>query len=252
MKWVLMFFFGAMWGSFFFTLAVRYINGSFHDNRIKALFSASRCPNCQQKIAPIYLIPIIGYLVLKGRCNKCSSKINLSYPAFEVVYGVLFILIVSKIGMNAYSFTIFLITGLAISISIIDTKILIIPDSLVIVFVALSIYPIVLNYSFKDNLFGLIMMFLFFSVILLIFPGSFGGGDLKFASSIGLLLGVELSIVTLEVALISGSIIGTIYALIIKKGLRIKIPFAPFLAFGVITAFLYGRDIALVYYNIVY
>ena len=122
----------------------------------------------------------------------------------------------------------------------------------VFIFVMISIYPIILNHSLMDNFKGLLLMFSFFIVVLLLFPGSFGGGDMKFASAIGFFLGIELSIVALEIALISGSIVGTIYAIKTRKGLRIKIPFAPFLSLGTISALLYGRDITLLYYNLVY
>lgn len=252
MEFLVIFFFGAIWGSFFYTLSIRYIRGSFIEYRLKALFSKSRCPECKGKIRAVHLIPIVGYLILKGRCNNCGIRISPLYPAFEIIYGVLLILIVSKYGENIYAITIFLIAGVAISISMIDLKTFTIPDSLIIAFIILSIYPIIINSSLKDSLSGFLFMFLFFIIMLLLFPGSFGGGDIKFASTIGMLFGMELSIVTLEIALISGSFIGIMYALKTKRGLRIKIPFAPFLALGVITSFLYGRDIVIIYYGFIY
>lgn len=250
MKLLLIFFFGAMWGSFFFTLSIRYINGVFSKDGMRALFSTSACPECRWKINPIHLIPIVGYLIIRGRCNNCGMKISPMYPVFEVIYGFLLIIIVSKNGENIHAFTLFLIIGLAIAISSIDVKTLIIPNTLLIVFIFLSIYPIILHNSLKDNLYGFFFMGVFFIIILLIFPGSFGGGDIKFASAIGALLGLELSIVVLEVALISGSITGIIYAIKTKKGLRIKMPFAPFLTLGIFISLLYGRDIALLYYSL--
>ena len=84
------------------------------------------------------------------------------------------------------------------------------------------------------------------------FPGAFGGGDLKLGSAIGLLAGLEMSIVVLEVSLVSGAITGVIFALKTGKSLKTKIPFAPFLTLGLVVALLYGRDILLVYYRILY
>jgi leader peptidase (prepilin peptidase)/N-methyltransferase len=95
-------------------------------------------------------------------------------------------------------------------------------------------------------------MFAFFALILLAFPGGFGGGDLKFASAIGLFCGWELSIVAVEAALISGAVAGAAYAAITRKGLRIRFPFAPFLALGFGVAVLYGRDIILLYKNLIW
>jgi len=252
MKWIIIFFLGSIWGSFFFTLALRYIIGSFQRNAIIALISSSRCPKCQSKISIPYLIPIIGYLLLNGRCQNCKKRVSPLYPIFEVIYGILLILIIRGYGINAYSATIFLIAGVIITISIIDVKILTIPNSLILVFIILSIYPIILNNTLWDTLYGLLLMSLFFIIILFLFPGSFGGGDLKFASSIGLLFGIEQSIVVLEAALCLGAIMGIIYALKTGKGLKTKIPFAPFLSMGVIISFLYGRDIVLIYYRMIY
>ena len=146
----------------------------------------------------------------------------------------------------------FLLIGLSISISIVDVKTLSIPNSLVLAFFILSLYPVIMRNMLKDNIYGLLLSFAFFLVILLLFPGSFGGGDIKLASAIGFLLGLDMSIVVIETALITGSVVGVIYAIKTKKGLRIKFPFAPFLTAGLIVSFFYGREIILLYYRLVY
>ncbi len=174
------------------------------------------------------------------------------YPAMELLYGLMATLFACKIGISFYSVNAYLLAGVALCIAVVDIKSLIIPDSLVIAFVVLSVYPIILNYNITDNLLGLLALFAFFIIILLLFPGSFGGGDLKFGSAIGLLAGLELSIIVLETSLLSGAIIGILYALKTRKSLRTKIPFAPFLSLGLIVSLLYGRDILLVYYRILF
>ena len=249
---IIIFFFGTIWGSFFYTLSIRYINGSFNDDKYNALFSRSNCPECGTKINPLYLIPIFGYLILKGRCGSCKARISLLYPFFEIIYGLLLLLITSIHGVNPYAFCIFIIIGIGITISLIDLKTLLIPNSLLLVFSICSVYPVIINKSFLDNLYGMLFMALFFIIILLIFPGSFGGGDVKFAALIGLLMGLELSILTLETALVSGSVAGIIYAVKTKSGFKSKIPFGPFLTFGFIVSIIYGREIVLVYYRILF
>ena len=252
MEFLLIFFFGTLWGSFFYTLSIRFIDGSIKDNKFKALFSKSKCPNCNTKISPLHLIPVAGYLILRGKCKDCNEKLSILYPVSEILFGILLLLVTSKYGINIYSLSIFLIIGLALTISMIDLKTMEIPGSLVLIFLLFSIYPVVFKNSLLNNLYGLLLMGLFFLVILLIFPGSFGGGDLKFAAAIGALMGLELSIVVLEISLISGSLIGVMYGLFTKRGLRIKIPFAPFLTFGTIISLLYGEDIVLTYYRLLF
>jgi leader peptidase (prepilin peptidase)/N-methyltransferase len=243
---------GTFWGSFFYTLALRYAGGEMRKAPLKALFSRSRCPSCYGAISPLLLVPLAGYLALRGRCASCGVRISPLYPASELLYGAMAALFAWKLGAGTLTFSLYLLAALSVAIALIDAMTLTIPDSLVIAFAVLSIYPVILNYNFLDNLFGLLALFALFIVILLVFPGSFGGGDVKFAAAIGFLCGLELSLVVLEVSLVSGALIGAVYALTTKKGLRTKIPFAPFLSLGLIVSLLYGRDILLIYYRILY
>ncbi len=249
---IISFIIGTFCGSFFYTLAIRYADGQMRENPIKALFSRSQCPSCRNIINPILLVPILGYMLQKGKCRNCGMQIPIIYPAIEILYGVTALLFTWKLGVSLYAINLYLLSGIALCISIIDIKSLTIPDSLVVTFVIFSIYPILLNYNIRDNIFGLLALFVFFIIILLIFPGSFGGGDLKLGSVIGLLSGLEMSIVVLEASLVSGAIIGVIYALKTGKNLKTKIPFAPFLTLGLVISLLFGRDILLVYYRILY
>lgn len=243
---------GTLLGSFFYTLSLRF---SKEDNSIKALKSLctrSRCPSCGKNINPIALVPVLGYAFLLGRCRECRNKIPLVYPIIEIVYGLLALMVFYRFGFNLYALNMLLLAGLAISISVIDIKTMTIPNSLIIAFVVFSIYPVILDASLKDNIYGLLLMFIFFLVVLLVFPGSFGGGDIKFAAVIGFLLGLEFSIVALEASLITGAISGVAYAIITGKGLKSKIAFGPFLTAGLFVAYAWGRDIIVLYYSWIY
>jgi len=246
---VFIFFFGALWGSFFYTLSLRYANGSMAAHPFRALFSSSRCPSCAEKISPLYLVPLLGFLALRGKCKNCGASISWIYPAAEISSGLLLLFMTQTMGFYPGTMFTFMLIQTAAAISIVDVKTLTIPDSLIALFLILSLYPMILHNTFRDSLYGLILMSLFFMVILLIFPGSFGGGDVKFSAMIGLYSGLELSLVVLETALITGALAGVFYAVITKKGFRSKIPFGPFLALGLVVSILYGRDIILIYYR---
>ena len=254
-KWIGVFIFGAAWGSFFYTLALRYINGQFSEEGVRALLTPSSCPYCKNRIHPHMLIPLLGFVIGGGRCSECRERIPIAYTLMEALYGTLCVVLAMKQGINAYSVFIFLICGLSITLALVDIKRMIIPNPLMLAFLLLVIYPTVLNMmnsSVSEHLLGFVLMAAFFLIVLLFFPGSFGGGDIKMAAVIGLLTGFEQSIVVLEAALITGSVIGVVYAFKSGRGLRIKLPFAPFLAIGLIVSLLYGRDIILFYYRIVY
>jgi len=247
--YIAIFYFGAIWGSFFVTLAIRYINNTFSENPIKGLTERSRCPQCNAPVGVIGLIPIFGYFIIKGRCTHCKNSIPLLYPLFELTYGLLVLLIISKLGISAFSVISVVIAGIGASITLIDLKTMRIPDSLVIAFALFSFYPAIYDGQYLENLYGLLFLGGFFLIILFIFPGGFGGGDLKLATAIGFNLGINLSIVALEIALISGAIIGLTYGLLSGRGLRIKIPFGPFLYFSYLISLLWGNDIFLLYMN---
>ena len=153
MYYFAIFIIGTLFGSFFYTLSVRFINGTVERNAFNALFSVSKCPACGEKINPVFLIPILGYFLTGRKCRKCGSDISGIYPAIEVLYGLLALIIYYRFGQNFYSAVIFLLIGISIAISIIDIKTKIIPNSLVIAFFLLSIYPVILNDSLKNNLY---------------------------------------------------------------------------------------------------
>jgi prepilin signal peptidase PulO-like enzyme (type II secretory pathway) len=245
---------GSIFGSFFYTLALRYSNGDFRENLFNALTSPSKCPNCGTRISPVYLTPIIGFLLARASCRKCGVSISPIYPAAEIFYGTLASSLVTQNGLTSNTAVFFILAGISVAISIIDLKTMTIPDPLVIFFALISLYPFIISYlegSWMSHIWGLLVMACFFIIIIFIFPGSFGGGDIKFASAMGFSLGLEQAIIALETALIAGTISGIIYAAAAKKSIKSKIPFAPFLSAGLIVSYLFGRDIALIYYRII-
>ena len=243
---------GAFFGSFFYTLALRYIDGSMEESPAKALFSSSKCPSCGERIGPVGLIPVLGFIILRGECTKCGASISWRYPLAEIIFGLTAAAVFVNFGIGIKTISIFMLISVLFTIAIIDLQTLTIPDSLILVFLVFSVYEIATSGDILNHAYGFIIMFVFFIVILLLFPGSFGGGDLKLASVIGLYLGLDLSIVALESSLIIGAVVGILYGLLSGKGLKIKICFAPFLAAGFITTVFFGNDILLMYYSFFY
>jgi len=251
-NYIFYFFAGTIAGSFFYTLAERYSNGSMKENVFRALFSRSGCPACARNIPVIYLVPLFGFILSRGKCSFCGKRIALIYPLIEVLYGVLAILVARYQGTDIQSVFVYLIAAVSVTIAIVDIKTMTIPLSLIIAFFVLSIYPVLMRNNFADSLYGFIFLTLFFLIIMFIFPGAFGGGDLKLYGAAGLLLGLEMSVVLLEVSLISGAVFGIIWGLTNGRNFRIRIPFAPFIAAGIIITLLFGNTIVLFYYRNIY
>ncbi len=241
---------GAVWGSFSYTLALRIAGGDFAESPLGALISRSRCPSCAGTIPPLALVPLSGYALARGRCVHCGARISPLYPISELFHAALLVLIIRHFAVGVYPVIVFLALSISAAIAMVDVKTLTIPWALVAAVALLALYPALVFGPITNHLIGAAGMFGFFAVILLVFPGGFGGGDLKFAAAIGLFCGWELSIVAVEAALISGALAGAAYALITRKGLRIRFPFAPFLALGFGTAVLYGREIIMIYKSV--
>ncbi len=246
----LIFYFGSIWGSFFYTLALRCANETAG---VSLLFERSKCPPCGNPIRWMYLIPLFGYLFSKRKCAYCGVAISPLYPLMEIAYGLIAVFMAHRFGMSISALNFFLISSLSVSIAIADIKTMVIPSALVYALFVVSIFPAFQNFSVSaiEALGGMMLLGIFFFTMVLIFPGSFGGGDIRFAAALGLAAGLRLSVVLLETALISGATIGILYGCISGKGIRIKIPFAPFLAGGLIVALLWGREILDVYYRLV-
>lgn len=245
--WAFTALFGALWGSFSYTLALRIASGAFARHPLRALLSRSRCPSCGGAVSILALVPIVGYALVRGRCEHCGARVSPFYPLAEILHAALLVLVVRAFGAGAYSAVVFIALSLGAAIAVVDIKTLTVPGALVASTAALALYPAIASGRPLEHLVGAAGMFAFFALIMLLFPGGFGGGDLKYAAAIGLFVGWELSVVAVETALVTGALAGTVYALLTRKGLRIRFPFAPFLALGFAVAVLYGRELILLY-----
>jgi len=250
--WALVFFFGSLWGSFFYTLALRFTNPAFQGRVFKTLIYPSSCPRCGVKISFMGLVPLLGYLYYRGKCRQCGKIISPLYPFTEFLFGALGCVMAGSRGIAVESLLLFVVLGLAFAVSIIDIKTMLIPNALVLALLALAVARVATGGNIRDHLTGALGMFAFFLLILLLFPGSFGGGDVKYATVIGFLMGPAHSIVVMEVALITGSLTGVAYVLLTRGTFRAKIPFAPFLSAGLFSAVLYGKELILFYNSVVY
>ena len=243
---------GTVCGSFFYTLALRFASGMFSEGPFSALFSRSRCPECGAVPPALYMVPVLGWFFAAGRCSSCRRRISPLYPFWELIFGLLALLVLRTGGLSVFSLFIYLICCTGICVAIIDFITMKIPDSMIILLLVLSIYPVVHRGMYMDSLYGFLLLAVFFLLVMLLFPGAFGAGDLKFYAAAGILLGLEQSVVLLEISLISGAVCGVIWALVKGGSLRRKIPFAPFISAALVVTLLFGGRIALLYYSLAY
>ena len=252
---IVFFAFGLIIGSFLNVVILRY-------NTHKTFGGRSGCMVCQNTLRWYELIPLFSFFALKGRCSNCKTKISLQYPIVEFITGVIFASLFLKFqdllfintfvfaGTMAFYATMF---SLLLVIAVYDLRHKIIPDMLVWFFSALSFIGLFLFSSFGFNLhipsilefLSGILIALPFALIWLVSKGVWMGlGGAKLALGLGWLLGLSRVLSGAVVAFWSGAIIGVILLIFSKKhGMKSEIPFAPFLVFGAILAFLFELHI---------
>src|SRR3989344_2078600 len=252
---LIFFAFGLIIGSFLNVIIYRY-------NTKSSLGGRSACMSCQKKLCWYELIPLFSFFTLKGRCSYCLSRIDIQYPMVEFISGAIFVLIFLKFQQVFFAQPfLFLITfiyyALAFSILLViavyDLRHKVIPDLLVFIFGVLAFSGLFFfNFDgFYPHVPGVLD---FFSGPLLALPFVFiwiislgramGLGDAKLVLGLGWLLGLSRAASGLVFAFWAGATVGVFLLIFSKRyGIKSEIPFAPFLIFGALLAFLCNLEL---------
>ena len=238
------------------------------------LLGRSICPHCKKKLKIRHLIPILSWILLKGKCGYCSKKISSHYLVLELITGLLFLVafinwnfieaIPSSVDPSLFNYTIdweilkifiFYIIEFTFLIAIFfyDLMYQEIPDRLSLPAVALAITGgLIFGIPTPINmLIGGVGIFAFFAIQFILSKGKWiGGGDIRLGALMGVLLGWESGLLALILAYFTGALIGSI--LLLKKQVTGKsaIPFGPFLIIGTLISLFYGTEIISWYLNL--
>jgi leader peptidase (prepilin peptidase) / N-methyltransferase len=230
---------GLLIGSFLNVVAYRLPRGE------SLLWPASHCPGCEQPIKPYDNVPVLSWLLLRGKCRGCGEQISPRYPAIELLTAVAFGAIVVLNGVDTdliwelpFAAMLIAVAGIDLEHRIIPNKVLL-PSAVFAVATAIALRP--------DDLMELgiagAAAFMAFLLAALAYPAGMGMGDVKLAGVMGLFLGTAV-IPSLFIAFLSGTIVGV--AVIAKHGAdgrKKGVPFGPFLAFGGLVGLLFGADL---------
>jgi leader peptidase (prepilin peptidase)/N-methyltransferase len=237
---------GAVCGSFLNVVAYRLPR---HESLVKP---ASRCPRCGASVRPYDNIPILSWLLLRGRCRRCGEPISPRYPLVEAMTGVLCVgavLAHDSAAQIALGVALILIV---VPAALIDLEHRIIPNRLTLLG---AILAIVLGTALDptgepQRLIAGAAAAGFLLIAALAYPGGMGMGDVKLAGVIGLFLG-RAAIPAILIALLAGVLYGAL--VIARKGPRAgrktAVPFGPFLALGAIVAVYAGQPLIDLYTN---
>jgi leader peptidase (prepilin peptidase) / N-methyltransferase len=229
---------GAIFGSFLNVVAYRLPRGE------SLARPRSRCPGCETPIRPYDNVPVLSWLLLRGRCRDCRRPISARYPLVEAGTGLLCAL-VALAADDVWLGLAFVL--LLVPVTLIDLDHRIIPNRLMLVGAVAA--PAILLLTETDALLEHAIAaaaaggFLLLAAVA--YPRGMGMGDVKLAAVMGLFLGRAVG-PAMFVALVSGTLVGA--AIIARKGARegrkTAVPFGPFLAFGGLVALFAGDALA--------
>ncbi len=222
----------------------------------------SGCTSCGKKIKFYDNIPVLSYLILRGRCRYCNESISIMYPLVEIVTGLLSMALLIRFNIFNHQFSLYFIfmifASALLCISFIDLRHQIIPDviSLPGILLGFVISFFSSHVTWLQSLTGILVGGGILYLIALLFEflmnkEGMGGGDIKLLAMIGAWLGWKAIPFVVLVSSLTGLLLGGASLLISKKGIRSRIPFGPFLSLSALIYIFYGNELIDWYFNII-
>jgi len=218
--------------------------------RYDLVFPASHCPACR---APVRLrdnVPVLSYLLLRGRCASCGVRISPRYPAVEVLTGVLTAWVAVRFGWSVQTPLAILLTWSLIALTFIDAETTMLPDSITLplLWVGLLANTAGVFAPLGDAVIGtaagyLILWSVYWAFKLLTRKEGMGYGDFKLLAALGGWLGWKMLLPIILLSSVVGAVIGILLIVLAKRGKDIPIPFGPYLAAAGFIALMYGHSL---------
>ena len=247
----------------FFAFAFGAVVGSFLNVCIfrlpkseSVVFPPSHCTNCDYQIRWYDNIPILSFLLLKGKCRRCGARISPQYPLVELVNGLLALALFLRFGAGLSFAVLFVFCSALVVVTFIDLEHQIIPDSItlpgiVVGFLVSFFTPV----GWLNSLIGIlagggILLLVAYGYHLIAKRDGMGGGDIKLLAMMGAFFGWKAILFIVFAASLLGSVIGISMMLAQKKDSTLAIPFGPYLASAAVLYIFYGRSLILWYLNL--
>jgi len=207
----------------------------------------SQCPYCQHPIRNCDNVPLISFILLRGKCRDCGGKISWRYPLVELITALLALLLFIKFGLTLNFLIFFIFTAVLIVITFIDLDHQIIPDIITLpgipIFFLAAIFLV--KIPWLEALIGLligggVLFAIAFVYELITKREGMGGGDIKLLAMIGGFLGWKSLMFVLLFSSFSGAIVGITAMIIKKQDMKYAVPFGPFLSVAAVAYLFWG------------
>ncbi len=245
------------WGAYFFGIGAAV--GSFLNVVIyrvpkgeSIVKPGSHCPSCNTPIKAYHNIPIISWLMLRGKCASCGAGFSPRYMLVELLTALLFAACWARFGIGAASFVYMAFCAAMVAVVFIDLDHLIIPDAITLpgIVVGFVCSYLFLPIAMSDALYGFLAGGGIFFLLALLVPGGMGGGDIKLMGMVGAFLGLKAALITIFLGSLVGAIGGIIGMVALGKGRKSKIPFGPYLVVGALTALFFKDQVIDTYFRL--
>jgi leader peptidase (prepilin peptidase)/N-methyltransferase len=235
--------FGLLIGSFLNVVAYRLPRG---ESLVKP---RSRCTSCGEEVRPYDNVPVLSWLVLRGRCRHCDARISPRYPAVELATAIVFAAVVVARGLNADLALELPFAAMLIAVANIDLEHRIVPNKILLPMAVWGIgaTALVRPDFLPEALIAGTAAFLALLLAALAYPAGMGMGDVKLAGVMGIYLGASVA-PALFAAFFAGSLVGV--AMLARHGAAARkkgVPFAPFMALGGLLGLLAGPELVDLY-----
>ena len=214
----------------------------------------SRCPHCGHPITALENIPVISWLVLRGRCKGCAAPISLRYPLIEALTGLLFGLAAWHFGFTAAGLGALVLIAALFALTVIDFDTQLLPDdiTLPLLWIGLALNAFNVYTDLKSAVIGAMAGYLsLWSVYWLfkLFTGKegMGYGDFKLLAALGAWLGWQMLPLTILLSSLVGALVGISMMVIARHGRNVPIPFGPYLAAAGLIALVWGKPLTRAY-----
>ncbi|QNU16675.1 prepilin peptidase [Geobacillus zalihae] len=243
---LLLFLYSLLLGSFFNVVGLRVPAGE------SIIRPRSHCPACGRTLSAGELIPVVSYVVQRGRCKGCGGRISPLYPAMELATAALFTAAPMWVGWGGRLVVAWTLISLLAIIVVSDLRYMLIPDRVLLVFAGLFLVErlVIPFLPWVDMLIGAAVGFSLLWLIAVLSNGGMGGGDVKLFAVLGMVLGWKMVLLAFFLATLYGTIIGLIGMALGRVRRGKPMPFAPAIALGSLTALFFGDQLVDAYMDL--
>jgi leader peptidase (prepilin peptidase)/N-methyltransferase len=228
--------------------------GEEPDEAYNLVVPRSRCPHCRKLIAAWENIPVLSYLLLRGRCSGCEAKISARYPAVELLTAAVSVAVAWRFGCSGQALAALALSGSLIALSFIDLDRQLLPDVITLpalwAGLLLSLFGVFADSaaSILGAVFGYLSLWTVYHLFKLATgKEGMGHGDFKLLALLGAWLGWDFLPTVILLSSVAGAAIGLAMIVVLRHDRRVPIPFGPYLAIAGWIALLWGHDLNAAY-----